>query len=348
MKLNKQTPVPILFIPNLVRFSQLENIPIQPILDELGIKTDLLHIETLTIPYTVLCELISKMLEQSGDPLLGLRFGESFVFEYLPEMGTFISTSETPRVALEALSWVSVLMAPFLALEITEKGGLAYLHCDLPNETPEPVMRFFVESVFSTILFLGNAFIRDAYVIEKVVLGYKLQGPLLSYQQLFSCTIEAGAQANMLLVPSSVLDLSMNPPMPELHKQAEDLMEERLSRVQKRGDFIDQVRTLLMEHDRPVGIGHIAKLLDVTTRTLQRRLKEKNTSFSALQDNAKFHYAKKLLVETHESMDVISQLLGFSDRRSFSRAFSRWSDEAPSDYRKRLLGVSRVRKNTLR
>lgn len=348
MKSTKPLSVPILFIPNLIRFAQIENIPIQPILDDLGIKTDLLHIETLTLPYDLLCELVSEILQESGDPLLGLRFGESFIFEYLPEMGTFISTSETPRVALEALSWISVLMTPFLSLTLTEKDGIAFLHCDVPNETPMPVERFFVEAVFSTMLFLGHEFIHEGYELEKVILGYKLQGPLSAYQQRFGCIIEAGAQANTMLIRSSVLDLPMNYPMPELHKQAEELMGERINRVSNRGDFIDQVRTLLMGQDCPTGIEHVATLLGVTTRTLQRRLKEKATSFSELQDQARFHHAKKMLVETRESMDVISQTLGFSDRRSFSRAFTRWSQEAPSDFRKRQLGVSRVRKGELR
>jgi len=92
----KPVMVPILLVPNLIRFSQAEGLPIQHLLDQVGIQTDLLHLETFTIPYSQLNELVSLMLKASGDPLLGLRFGKSFAFDYLPEMGTFISTSKTP------------------------------------------------------------------------------------------------------------------------------------------------------------------------------------------------------------------------------------------------------------
>lgn len=342
----KPVMVPILLVPNLIRFSQAEGLPIQALLDQAGIQTDLLHLETFTIPYGQLNALVSLMLEASEDPLLGLRFGKSFAFDYLPEMGTFISTSKTPRDALRALSWVSLLLVPFLNAELFEKQGLAYLTCHFPKDTPEPVERFYVESFFSTVLALGEAFTDQSYEVEKVTLAYKLQGSLKSYQRLFNGTVEAGAQYHSLVVKSPVLDSPMTYPMPELNKQAESLVSERISRILNKGAFIDQAKALLLENNAGIDmtIDNMAVLLGVTARTLQRRLKEKDTSFSELQDQAKFQFAKQLLGESHETMDAISVQLGFSDRRSFSRAFSRWCDETPSDFRKRQLGVCRVRK----
>ena len=46
----------------------------------------------------------------------------------------------------------------------------------------------------------------------------------------------------------------------------------------------------------------------------------------------------KLLQDPAVDVEGVSERLGFSDRRSFTRAFTRWSGISPSAYRKRALG----------
>jgi len=44
--------------------------------------------------------------------------------------------------------------------------------------------------------------------------------------------------------------------------------------------------------------------------------------------------AKRMLLYTTLDMDSISIKLGFSDRNSFTKAFSKWNEIAPSQFRK--------------
>ena len=46
--------------------------------------------------------------------------------------------------------------------------------------------------------------------------------------------------------------------------------------------------------------------------------------------------AKNLLVEDELSVSEISQVCGFLDVYSFSRAFKKWAGMSPSEYRKRM------------
>ncbi|EPJ8044972.1 helix-turn-helix domain-containing protein, partial [Acinetobacter baumannii] len=45
--------------------------------------------------------------------------------------------------------------------------------------------------------------------------------------------------------------------------------------------------------------------------------------------------AKKLLANTNESVERIVYLTGFSEPSTFYRAFKRWTNETPVEYRKR-------------
>jgi AraC-like DNA-binding protein len=83
-----------------------------------------------------------------------------------------------------------------------------------------------------------------------------------------------------------------------------------------------------------LGIGNVAEELNLSKRTLQRRLQQQDISFADLRDQVRFHYAVDYLVKQHMSIDSISVSLDFSDRTSFTNAFKRWTGLSPSTFRK--------------
>jgi len=84
----------------------------------------------------------------------------------------------------------------------------------------------------------------------------------------------------------------------------------------------------------PMAIEHIANDLNLSKRTLQRRLQHQGASFAQLRDSLRFHYAIKYLIDDHMSVDAASTALDFSDRTSFTNAFKRWTSLSPSVFRK--------------
>jgi len=84
----------------------------------------------------------------------------------------------------------------------------------------------------------------------------------------------------------------------------------------------------------PLSIGHIAEELNLSKRTLQRRLQQQDVSFADLRDQVRFHYSIDYLIKQHMSIDSISASLDFSDRTSFTNAFKRWTGLSPSTFRK--------------
>ncbi|MCD9460091.1 helix-turn-helix domain-containing protein [Marinibactrum halimedae] len=83
-----------------------------------------------------------------------------------------------------------------------------------------------------------------------------------------------------------------------------------------------------------LGIGDIAAELNLSKRTLQRRLQQQDVSFAELRDKVRFHYSIDYLIEHNSSIDSISNALDFSDRTSFTNAFKRWTGLSPSTFRK--------------
>jgi len=78
----------------------------------------------------------------------------------------------------------------------------------------------------------------------------------------------------------------------------------------------------------------VANKMQVNLRTLQRRLKDQNTTLQQLIDDVKYNIAQSLLIEKKLSVQQVSKQLGYCDKSNFTRAFKRWSGYTPKEFRK--------------
>ncbi|MCY1560941.1 HTH-type transcriptional regulator VirS [compost metagenome] len=80
----------------------------------------------------------------------------------------------------------------------------------------------------------------------------------------------------------------------------------------------------------------VAQALHLSQRTLQRRLQEEATSFQHLLDDTRRELAEQYLAQPNLTLLEVAYLLGFADPSNFFRAFRRWFDITPGEYRARL------------
>lgn len=113
----------------------------------------------------------------------------------------------------------------------------------------------------------------------------------------------------------------------------------RLSELDTDDSFGAQVRAGLVE-SLPAGnssIDAVSRKLSVSKRTLQRKLKEEQTTFQQQLNAVRKMLAKSYLENTKLSSDEIAYLLGYAELNSFLRAFSAWTGVTISEYRQQIL-----------
>jgi AraC-like DNA-binding protein len=74
-------------------------------------------------------------------------------------------------------------------------------------------------------------------------------------------------------------------------------------------------------------------LLNMSARTLRRRLEKEGTSYQRIKDNARRDLAIGLLRREGLTVSDVAERVGFSDPSSFHRSFRRWTGLAPGAYR---------------
>ncbi len=74
-------------------------------------------------------------------------------------------------------------------------------------------------------------------------------------------------------------------------------------------------------------------LLNMSARTLRRRLEKEGTSYQRIKDNARRDTAISLLSRDGLTVSEVAERVGFSDPSAFHRSFKKWTGLSPGSYR---------------
>jgi AraC-like DNA-binding protein len=77
----------------------------------------------------------------------------------------------------------------------------------------------------------------------------------------------------------------------------------------------------------------LTALLNMSARTLRRRLEKEGTSYQRIKDNARRDIAITLLSRDGRTVSDVAEHTGFSDPSAFHRSFKKWTGQSPGSYR---------------
>jgi AraC-like DNA-binding protein len=83
------------------------------------------------------------------------------------------------------------------------------------------------------------------------------------------------------------------------------------------------------------GIEAIARRLGMSTRSLQRRLSEEQTSYNDLLAEVRADFAKRYLARGTLTASEVAYLIGFTEPPAFFKAFKRWTGLTPREFQER-------------
>jgi len=133
-----------------------------------------------------------------------------------------------------------------------------------------------------------------------------------------------------IAIPHQLLPL----PLPTLGRPVPSDRETPKSLTSMPGTFTAALREAISPYlgNMDPKIELLAKVMDMTVRTLQRRLADYDLSYTCILDQSRFLKAEALLGDADIKLVDISLMLGFADAAGFTRASRRWRGVSPSEY----------------
>jgi len=152
--------------------------------------------------------------------------------------------------------------------------------------------------------------------------------------RVFRTQIWFDQPCNAMLIEKRGLDRPMPSNDPTLLLVMREAIR-RLGQAAPRQDLVERVRARinLMLPRGVIELTDVAADMDMSSATLQRRLRDHGVSFSQLVDDARQTLALHLLRQKHISLSEIGPLVGYSEISAFSRAFRRWYGISPRCFR---------------
>ncbi|MBK5009178.1 AraC family transcriptional regulator [Pseudomonas sp. S60] len=157
------------------------------------------------------------------------------------------------------------------------------------------------------------------------------------YQVLSSTPVQFGAAYNQLRLSQQTLH-SPNPGhCPSTWQHLQQLCEAQLlqlTRVRSLGERITHLLGPLLSGGREPELDEVAVALQLPTWTLRRRLAEEGTRFRDLLNETRRDLAETYIRDTELAFGEIAYLLGFASAEAFQRAFKRWTQLTPGEFRR--------------
>lgn len=150
----------------------------------------------------------------------------------------------------------------------------------------------------------------------------------------FGCEVVYGQVRDEIEFDASLLSVPIQTSNPALLEHLAAHGRELVRALPTGAQLVDRVRHAL--HTLPVGVsplGHTARALHCSERTVQRWLGEAGTSMHTLLDEVRYLRAREMLRDRSVPVKEIAASLGFSEPAAFHRAFVRWSGRPPGRWR---------------
>ncbi|WP_028309906.1 AraC family transcriptional regulator [Derxia gummosa] len=155
------------------------------------------------------------------------------------------------------------------------------------------------------------------------------------YEWHLECPVQFGADRTELRFDPALRDLPLPLGSPLSKAMATEACDRLLARAGEAASFTARVERMLMRMPGEFcDMDTTAARLNITARTLRRKLEAEGSSFSELLARVRRDLAIDYLRNTRMSTDNIAAALGFSDGANFRHAFRRWTGRTPGEYRR--------------
>lgn len=288
------------------------------------------------LPWADAADRIERGCALSREDGIALLVGEHVSVRVLQAVGLAVLNAKTMREAMTTFCRFATLVVVGAHFELAEAGDRARFVFDPPPCSPDAT-RLSVEFTLSVVSRIAVDLLQHEKRIRLLHLRHADPGYSDVYRRVFGCEPHFSQGENALGLSRYVLDKPLAGGDDAVRSVLVQRAEEALSVQQHSTKVAVRVSQLLRDAELDsIDLRSVARTLALSTTVLRRRLRLEGTTWSHLVDEARRERALQALVDPNMTIKELSLHLGFSEPRAFHRAFRRWTNTTPSEYRSNL------------
>ena len=289
-------------------------------------------------------DLWQHAIHLSGDSLFGLHFGETLQLAALGIVGAVVRNSNTAGEALQNCASYIRLMTDLFDTRIRNKK-----HSFTVQFSPVKEKLHAYPVLTRQLMELSMAFVLhelDGLLFTKI-------HPLLAelpyentngkeYERVLRCSRITNGKNYILEFDNAF----WNEPIISSNFELQSFLLQKLSELNYRMEPQESLGSRivgLLRSNTYLGIPTLQEVsanLHMSPRSLQRKLQHEGSSYQQLAESVRKSMAIHYLNQGKYPMKEISYMLGYNELSAFSRAFKKWTGQAPQSFRKSLAASS--------
>jgi AraC-like DNA-binding protein len=320
----------------LVKRMEADGIPLKRILRGTDLSEAWLKDDDALISTAHYLTIVSNALNESNDPALALHLGQQQNLGDLGIWGYAIMSSPTLGDASQVVIQYWELNGSLVTLsyEKEDNSSIWKIYPAFPMDNLR-LWIFAVEELLSTF-FSGSGFLsKQEFHIEEIQLSYPDPGYGSLYSEMFKCPVYFNKETDMFRIPLHFENVPTSMGNPVLADICRQQCQQLMAKLKKSDELISNIRNLLI-----ASLGQfprlpvIARQMAMSSRTLRRRLQERNITYQNILDEIRVELTKEYIATTNLSVDQIASRIGFSEATTLRRAFKKWTGKNIKEFKK--------------
>lgn len=330
-------PVPAIFPQTYLRIAEERGAAAPTVLELAGLPLDYARASG-DLTMAQMERLILTIWDITGNNGLGLDVGWQLPPTAFGNFGYALLCSATMADAVELCHRYWHLVARGTTLSLRSDGNWFAIEVGIPALLEPRFRQLFLEVTFTSLchgfqLLSGTS----ADKLGDLEVWFDFAEPEYASrarQRLGS--VSYSMTANQVRFPASLLDIRLGMHNPTALQFAIEQCDRESALSNAESSKLEAVvrqRMVFSVNGYP-GLETISRQLNMTSRTLRRRLEHEGTSFKMLAEEAKRRDAVRMLDNHDMEIQKIASMLGYRDPANFTRAFRQWTGQSPSAYRR--------------
>lgn len=326
------------YIANIIQFAGQQGANRQELLDLIGLTMADLDDEDLRLDVSVYNTVLEKALERTGDSFLGLHIGD---FLSLSAAGLIVQVAQSSETIRQAVAFMvqfanlGCQALPFSMHENSDNIELKITPSELwIKQSPESV-RHTIDAVMLFTIRELHSLTHQKYYPTKIDFSYSRPKQTNEYERIFKCKVEFNQPTTSLYFDKRLFNEKIITSDYNLLKILVQYAELKLAQIEQQSGFSTIVKQTILNLVKPEfpTIEQVAANLNLSVRTLQRRLKIEEKTYKSVLDNLKRQFALDYIKNPNLTISEIAYLLDYSEVSAFSRTFKRWTGKTANQWR---------------
>jgi AraC-like DNA-binding protein len=305
--------------------------------DAAGLPPGALDTEEMLIPSGPVDTLLRAAAAALACPDMGLRLAARQDLTALGPLGLVLRSCTTMAEVLTCAKRYLPVQSPTMALALDPDpygapGVVAIRIVGAAHGDHDPGADVGLATIHRAIIELTGA----RYGLRSIELPYQPAAPLAVYEDFFGAPVRTMQPAALLRVPAALLNAAVTrPDDPHRRPIIEAFLTDRLP-AHTAPALALRTRIIIQDllSSATPDVTTVADALGMHPRTLQRRLRDEHTSFTAVLDQARQYTAHRYLTTTDLSIGKVAALAGLSEQSALTRCAKRWWNLTPGQVRR--------------